>query len=549
MLYTMKINRVLLLGLVLVKSVFVAVSQERCVPVGMLCEYLSNPLGIDALHPRLRWHLDDVRDKAMQKACRVLVSTDSLKLADKNYADCWDTGKRKTETMQFVYNGKKLLPFTKYFWKVEVWDKDGNKTSSDIASFETGMLEMHNWRGSWISDGRDMDYKPAPYFRKEFVVNKSIYSARAYIAVAGLYELYMNGQKVGNHRLDPMYTRFDRRNLYVTYDVTKLIQEGKNAIGVLLGNGWYNHQSIAVWDFHHAPWRNRPAFCMDLHIMYADGTKDIICTDRDWRTREGGLLFNSIYTGEHYDAQAELDGWNLPGYDDSTWRESSYRSVPSTCLTAQQLHPIRSVETYVARRMTSLSDSVYVFDFGQNMSGVTSLKVTGEKGTVIRLKHGERLYSNGRVNTSNIDVYHRPVDDSDPFQTDIIILKGQGEEEFMPKFNYKGFRYVEVISSHPIKLNERSLTAYFVHSDVPQVGFIQSSDTIINRLWRATNKAYLSNLMGYPTDCPQREKMVGQEMHISRLKRLYIIMTELQYMKSGLPIIVMNNSLTESFLI
>ena len=545
----MKINRVLLLGLVLVKSVFVAVSQERCVPVGMLCEYLSNPLGIDALHPRLRWHLDDVRDKAMQKACRVLVSTDSLKLADKNYADCWDTGKRKTETMQFVYNGKKLLPFTKYFWKVEVWDKDGNKTSSDIASFETGMLEMHNWRGSWISDGRDMDYKPAPYFRKEFVVNKSIYSARAYIAVAGLYELYMNGQKVGNHRLDPMYTRFDRRNLYVTYDVTKLIQEGKNAIGVLLGNGWYNHQSIAVWDFHHAPWRNRPAFCMDLHIMYADGTKDIICTDRDWRTREGGLLFNSIYTGEHYDAQAELDGWNLPGYDDSTWRESSYRSVPSTCLTAQQLHPIRSVETYVARRMTSLSDSVYVFDFGQNMSGVTSLKVTGEKGTVIRLKHGERLYSNGRVNTSNIDVYHRPVDDSDPFQTDIITLKGKGEEEFMPKFNYKGFRYVEVISSHPIKLNERSLTAYFVHSDVPQVGFIQSSDTIINRLWRATNKAYLSNLMGYPTDCPQREKMVGQEMHISPLKRLYIIMTELQYMKSGLPIIVMNNSLPESFLI
>jgi len=144
----------------------------------------------------------------------------------------------------------------------------------------------------------------------------------------------MNGQKVGNHRLDPMYTRFDRRNLYVTYDVTKLVQEGKNAIGVLLGNGWYNHQSIAVWDFHHAPWRNRPAFCMDLHIMYTDGTKDVICTDRDWRTKEGGLLFNSIYTGEHYDAQAELDGWNFPGYDDSTWRESSYRSVPSTCLTA-----------------------------------------------------------------------------------------------------------------------------------------------------------------------------------------------------------------------
>lgn len=134
-----------------------------------------------------------------------------------------------------------------------------------------------------------------------------------------------------------MYTRFDRRNLYVTYDVTKLIQSGKNAIGVLLGNGWYNHQSIAVWDFHRAPWRNRPTFCMDLHIVYADGTKEVICTDRDWRTKEGALLFNSIYTGEHYDAQMELKGWNLPGYDDSEWRESSYRSIPSAHLVSQQL--------------------------------------------------------------------------------------------------------------------------------------------------------------------------------------------------------------------
>lgn len=502
----MKIKHVLLLGFILIESALAAVSQERCVPVGMLCEYLSNPLGIDESHPRLRWHLDDIRNDAKQTACRVLVSTDSFKLADKNHADCWDTGKKETEAMQLVYNGKKLMPFTKYFWKVEVWDKDSHKTVSDIASFETGMLEMHNWRGVWISDGQDRDFKPAPYFRKEFVVNKSIHSARAYIAVAGLYELYMNGQKVGNHRLDPMYTRFDRRNLYVTYDVTKLIQEGANAIGVLLGNGWYNHQSIAVWDFHKAPWRNRPTFCMDLHIVYADGTKEIIYTDRDWHTNEGALVFNSIYTGEHYDAQLELKGWNLPGYDDSNWKEASYRNIPSAHLTAQQLQPIRSVETYFANRMVCLSDSVYVFDFGQNMSGVTSIKVTGQKGTVIRLTHGERLYPDGRVNTSNIDVYHRPIDNQDPFQTDIITLNGQGEEEFMPKFNYKGFRYVEVISSRPVKLNERSLTAHFVHSDVPQVGFIHSSDTIINRLWKATNKSYLSNFMGYPTDCPQREK-------------------------------------------
>ena len=484
-----------------------ALSQEpeTCRPVNLTCDYLVAPLGVDNPAPRLSWRLEDKRQGARQTAYQIIVGEDSLSVV-REKGDVWDSGKKESDQMLITYGGQKLRPFTKYYWKVSVWDKDRVASSSEVSSFETGMMGMGNWQGAWISDGRDINYKPAPYFRKVFEAKKKIRSARAYIAVAGLYELYINGQKIGNHRLDPLYTRFDRRNFYVTYDVTPQLREGRNAIGVLLGNGWYNHQSMAVWDFHRAPWRNRPAFCMDLRVTYEDGSVEVIPTERDWKSSSGALTFNSIYTAEHYDARLEQKGWSTPDFDDSKWGGVGYRAVPSQNVVSQQVQPIRAVDTIPAKTLKQIDDTTYVFDFGQNMAGVTRIKVSGESGTVVRLKHGERLYDNGRVNMSNIDVYHRPVDASDPFQTDILILSGTGEDDFCARFNYKGFRYVEVTSSKPIQLDEKSLTAYFVHSDVPQKGKLATSNPLIDRLWWATNNAYLSNLMGYPTDCPQREK-------------------------------------------
>lgn len=188
-----------------------------------------------------------------------MVGIDSLAVLE-GKGDVWDTGRQLSERQLVPYSGRCLQPFTRYYWRVEVWDKDGHATTSPVEAFETGMMGMDHWQGAWISDHQPIDYRPAPYFRKVFTAGKQIRSARAYIAAAGLYELYLNGEKVGNHRLDPLYTRFDRRNYYVTYDVTGHLQQGRNAIGVLLGNGWYNHQSMGVWDFHRAPWRNRPAF-------------------------------------------------------------------------------------------------------------------------------------------------------------------------------------------------------------------------------------------------------------------------------------------------
>lgn len=474
-------------------------------PIAMKCEHMFNPIGIDASSPRLSWMMQDDRQGARQTAYRITIGLDSAELiAEKGIL--WTSKQLKSAANLVQYKGAALKPFTKYYWKLEIWDKDNKAAQPAISSFETGMMGMQNWRGNWISDGIDVNVLPAAFFRKVFQPEKKIKSARAYVAAAGLYELYLNGNKVGNHRLDPMYTRFDRRNLYVTYDVTDNLKQGKNAIGILLGNGWYNHQSLAVWDFDRAPWRGRPTFCMDLRITYTDGSTAVVATGYDWKTSLSPVVFNSIYTGEHYDARLEQTGWNTVDFDDAKWKEITLRAAPSKNVVAQVMHPIRNTEEIPVKSMRKFDDTTYLFDLGRTIAGVTKINVKGEPGTVIRLKHTERLDKNGRADMSNIDVYHRPKDQSDPFQVDVFTLNGNGEESFMPKFNYKGFQYVEVTSSKPVSLSEKSITGYFMHSDVPVVGKISSSNPLIDKLWWATNNSYLSNLFGYPTDCPQREK-------------------------------------------
>ena len=474
------------------------------VPSNLRCEHMVNPIGIDAHQPRFTWIMTDTSQGAFQTAYQVLVGSDSNSIA-MGVSLIWNTGKINSSKSLVIFKGK-LQPFTKYFWRVETWDHRGKKTTSSMATFETGMMDVANWKGAWISDSRDIHLKPAPYFRKQFSLQKRIVSARAYIAAAGLYELYVNGERIGNHRLDPMYTRFDRRILYVTHDITNNVKQGDNGIGVLLGNGWYNHQSTAVWYFHQAPWRARPSFCMDVRIKFDDGTVQTISSGRDWKTNLSPVIFNSIYTAEHYDARLEQPGWNAAPFDDSKWKQVELRPAPTTNIVSQVLHPIRYVEKILPKSMSKKSDTTYVYDLGRNISGVTEISLSGEAGTIVKLKHAERLDSAGFVDMSNIDVHYRPTDGSDPFQTDIFILGGKGREAFSPKFNYKGFQYVQVISDRPITLDNNSLVGYFMHSDVPPIGKIESSNPVIDKIWFATNNAYLSNLFGYPTDCPQREK-------------------------------------------
>jgi len=470
------------------------------------CEYMINPMGLDTHSPRFTWQLVDHTTGAKQTAYQIIAGKDSARVSW-GKGDLWDSGKISSGKMLVSYEGAELEPLSRYFWTVRIWN--GNSVPGEfhgVASFETGMMGFERWQGKWISDSQEINIKSAAYFRKEFQAKDDIVSARAYIAVAGLYELHINGENVGDERLKPAFTRYDKRVLYHTIDVTKFLNTNENVIGVLLGNGWYNHQSTAVWDFHKAPWRARPKFKMELHLNYEDGSAEVIPTSVKWKTSFGPITFNSIYTGEHMDHRLLQNAWDSPGFDDTEWKDAIMVEPPTINVVAEVMPPIRNVEAIPARKISKLNEKTFVFDFGRIISGVSEIKVKGEQGTVIHLKHGEQLAENGHVDLTALEVHYRPVDDTDPFQTDIFILSGEGEESFMPSFNYKGFQYVEVTSSKPISLTKESLTAYFMHSDVEQVGYIESSDTLINKIWQAANSSYLSNLFGYPTDCPQREK-------------------------------------------
>lgn len=469
----------------------------------LLCEYLEKPLAIDMENPRFTWQMKSSDAGAKQTAYRIIVGRDSLEVAH-GIGKSWDSKIQQGNQQLALYGGEVLKAYTNYYWAVELWDeKNKQGKRSAVSSFRTG--NKGQWKGQWISDTRDINRKPAAYFRTTFKTEKKVKTAFVYIAVAGLFEMEINGQKVGDHVLDPIYTRFDRRNLYVVHDITTQIKN-ENAISVLLGNGWYNHQSTAVWYFHEVDWRARPRFCLDLRIEYEDGSIETISSSEAWKTSLSPVVFNSIYTGEHYDATKEQPGHSTYSFNDSSWNRSWITPAPSDKITPQLMHPIRATSRIPAVSMRKLNDRHYIFDLGQNFAGVSEIRVSGKRGTVLRLKHAEILDSSGQLDMRNIEVHYRPTDESDPFQTDIYTLKGEGEEVFYPHFNYKGFQYVEVVSSEPIELTKESLVGIKWHSDVPQRGNIETTNPYLMKLWKATNQSYLSNLFGYPTDCPQREK-------------------------------------------
>ncbi len=470
------------------------------------CEYLVNPIGIDCHNPRLTWLINDDNAGSAQHAYQIVVVSDS-KNCGNGYLTIWDSGKIFSDTALVHVPQGLLEPFTMYYWTVKVWKINNICAQSEQAFFETGMMSISEWKGNWISDSLDIDCKSAAYFRKEFSISKEVKKATAYIVAGGLFEMLINGEKVGDHFLDPMPTRYDRRNLYVTHNVTHLINIGFNAIGIELGNGWYNHLSKAVWNFDKAPWRARPKFCLDLHIKYTDGSVETITTGEGWKTILSPTYFNSHYSGERYNNNLVMPNWSLPKFNDSNWNDIIVVTAPSNNIVSQNMHPIRLINEVFCISFTKISANKYVFDIGKNISGITRLTVSGKTGTIIRLTHAERLYNNGNIDMSNIITFFNPIDEDDYFQTDQYTLNGNGVETFIPRFCYKGFRYIEVTSNADIDLNINSLCAYYVHSDVPKIGHIQTSNTILNKELEASDNSYLSNLFGLPTDCPTREKL------------------------------------------
>ena len=468
------------------------------------CEYQSSPLCIDTRSPRFTWRYGG-KDDFVQTACRLCVATDPEKL---DVPDVWDSGTLAAER-PFVEMpcAENLTSRTPYWWRVEVWNAEGKRLVSPVATFETAQLEPSDWQARWISDSLDRNCLSAPMFRRSFEVKPGVVRARLYASAAAYGKFSLNGEAVSDSRLDPGYTHYDRRNLYAVHDVTNLLHEGENVLSAVLGNGFYNAiQPLAVWNFENARWRNRARMLCELHIDYADGGHEVVCSDSSWRTSvDGPYLSNDIYSGDTYDARREMPGWDRPGFDDSTWTPAVEVEAPSSHLKAQNAPAIRVTRELKPLDVRSFGDTVWVFDFGTNISGVCRLAVEGEPGTRVTLTHGELLQPSGRIEMRNINPYFHPRPGY-AFQTDTYILRGGERETWAPDFTYHGFRYVELVSSTPLKLDAGSLTALFMHTDVKPVGEFACSNPLFNRIWEMTRQSYLNNLMSIPTDCPQREK-------------------------------------------
>jgi len=633
--------------------------------VGALrCEMLDNPLGIDTSHPRLSWIQESTERGAKQTAWQVVAASSPDQL-DPGKCDLWDSGKVETDQSIHVRYAGKLLPSRQAcFWKVRIWDKDGQATAwSETAHWSVGLADA-DWQGCWIGKntpvvksplrdvswishpgnpaslagkpvrhffrrtfdlpadrrirrgefflavngsfgsavngishgsgegfrdatmidiaphlktgrntialwvesnessprpepalagvieirfesgppmilGTDVDWKtsavetpewiapgadesawmkvdvlgragqapwgeislpadrrlPARLLRREFPVGRTPARAMLYISGQGISECEINGAKIGDHVLSPALTDYDKRVAYVTYDVTSALKQGKNAIGVHLGNGRF-HAPRSKWyvmtrDF------GVPRMLLQLEIEYTDGTREVVSSDASWKvTDDGPITANNEYDGETYDARKEQDGWSAPGFDDSAWQAADLLAPPGGRLSAQMIHPIRVTETLNPRSMTEPSPGVFVFDMGQNMVGWCRIKLEGPRGTVVKLRHAETLHEDGNIYLANM----RSADVSD-----LYLLKGGGPETYEPRFTYHGFRYVEV-TGFPGKPSVASIEGRVVHDDLPVAGDFECSHPLINRLYQNIRWGVRGNYRSIPTDCPQRDE-------------------------------------------
>lgn len=361
-----------------------------------------------------------------------------------------------------------------------------------------------NWNGYWINTGKRMtapaaNVGAAPYLRKTFLCETVPMQAKIYLCGLGWHELYVNGRKADDRVLAPVVTQYDKRDSYIEYDVTGLLKPGRNAVAVLLGNGWYNCHTAEVWSFDKAPWRDWPKLLCDI---VADG-KLLAKSDTSWVTHDSPVTFDALRNGEHYDARLELPGFAEPGFDDSAWAPAVQCNPPGGRIVKEDLEPCRIMREYSPVKETFLFPHQAVYDFGTNLTGWCEIGIEGEPGSSVTLEYSELIRENGNISQEEIAMFIK----KDGFQKDTFHLKGCGTEQFRPHFTYHGFRYVRVTLWGPTRLPEiKSIKAQFVHNGFRKAGSFDSSDATLNRLQQLTEQSYLSNFTGIPTDCPHREK-------------------------------------------
>jgi len=375
------------------------------------------------------------------------------------------------------------------------WNTLAFDDSTWVAAKVLGPAGMAPWGDTRTAESRT---QPARWLRKEFSVDKKVKRATVYYSGLGLSELHLNGEKVGDHVLSPALSQYDKRIFYVSFDVTRQVQRGPNAIGAVLGGGRYYADRSKVYagtlSF------GSPKLRLQLRLEYADGSVTEVVSDGTWKlTTDGPIVSNSEFDGEEYDARKELSGWSKPGFNEARWKPAPLADPPSGAVVAQMTEPIRVTGTLQPVAITEPKPGVFVFDLGQNMVGWCRLKVRGPAGTEVQLRHAETLQDDGSLYMANLRGAR---------VTDTYTFKGQGTEIWEPRFTYHGFRYVEV-TGFPGRPTLVTLEGRVVNDDLPVSGEFTCSNELLNQIYRNIVWGTRGNYRSIPTDCPQRDERQG----------------------------------------
>ncbi len=470
---------------------------------GLRVEYLTNPIGMGVVQPRLSWRIASTRRNTMQAAYQLQVGTSEASLT-RGANLLWDSGKVISDASVFVdYAGPPAVSRTRYYWRVRIWDTSGRASPwSSIAFWETGLLQPADWSARWIGpppSSSDSLPSPSPLLRRAFRVGDRVRSARLYVTSLGLYELYLNGQRVGDQLFTPGWTSYRRRLQYQTYDVTPLLRPGANVVGAMLGDGWYRG-NLGFFGQRNLYGR-RLALRAQLEIRYESGRTERVISDAEWKTTVGPVLASDIYGGETYDARrgGELSGWASAAYDDREWSVVALLDPPAAALVASMSPPVRRVRELRPVDIRRAPSGETLFDLGQNFAGWVRLSAQGPAGSMVTLRFGEVLDRKGDLYTANL---------RGASQTDRYTLSGNGREVYEPHFTFHGFRYVAV-AGLPAPADSTTITGIAVSSDLAQTGTLVTSDSLLNQLQRNIVWGQRSNFLDVPTDCPQRDERLG----------------------------------------
>ncbi len=464
-------------------------------------EYRNNPVGIDVLQPRLSWETVSDERNVMQTAYRIRASLSSEGLATGEPVS-WDTGKKLSDqSVHIPYSGPALESGQKIWWQVKIWDNHGRESEwSDIASWEMGLLDEKDWRASWIEPDiheNDSVSNPCPFLRKEFKLKGNVKDAKIYVTCHGLYQLSLNGAKVSDQLFTPGWTSYHNRLQYHVYDVTGQVQQGRNAIGAILGDGWY--RGNMAFQGNRNLYGNKVALLLQLKVTYEDGSEEYILSDHTWKAATGPVLQSDIYNGEVYDARLESDGWDRAGFNDKAWSGVIIKEYNKDNLIAVEGPAVRITQTIKPVSKIITPKGELVFDLGQNIVGWVQFRLKGEAGTRITLKHAEVLDRKGNFYTDNL---------REAKAEDIYIFKGEGTETFEPHFTFHGFRYVSV-EDYSGEISPDDILGMVIHSDMTPSGSFECSDSLINRLQKNIQWGLRGNFLDVPTDCPQRDERLG----------------------------------------